>query len=91
MSSAEPRVRHSEEDAANVHESQADGQPYSEENLSSENPSAVEDDAADEIAIDGRISGVPPNYDREEPTDVEEPDNPAIDAEVQSHGRDGGA
>lgn len=92
MPSAEPTARHSEEDAnANVHESQPDGEPYSEENVEGETPSAVPgNDAADEIATDGRISGLPPNYDREEPTDVEEPDNPAVDAEVQSGEEDPG-
>jgi segregation and condensation protein B len=91
MPAAEGTRRHSEEDAANMHESQPDGEPYSEERLSSENPSAVEDDATEDVLTDGRLSGLPPNYDREEPTDVEEPDNPAIDAEVQSGERDGGA
>ncbi len=91
MPSAESAARHSEEDAtANIHESQADGEPYSEEKIEGEDPSAVAGDTADNVAIDGRLSGLPPNYSREDqPQDGA--DTPAIDAEVQSHERDGGA
>ncbi|HEY4011205.1 MAG TPA: SMC-Scp complex subunit ScpB, partial [Acidobacteriaceae bacterium] len=92
MSSATDARRHSEEDAAtNVHESQADGEPYSEENLNDEDPSAVPDGAADEVLTDGRLSGLPPNYAGEENPGGTEIDTPAIDAEVQSNERDGGA
>ncbi|HEV2578502.1 MAG TPA: SMC-Scp complex subunit ScpB [Acidobacteriaceae bacterium] len=92
MPSAEGSTRRSEEDvSANVHESQADGVPYSEENLNDETPSAVPDGAADEVLIDGRISGLPPNYDAEDQPEGDAVDSPAIDAEVQSHERDGGA
>ncbi len=92
MGSAESG-RRSEEDAtsANIHEAQADGEPYSEENLSDEGPGAVPGDVADNVAIDGRISGLPPNYGREEQSEIDGVDTPAIDAEVQSHERDGGA
>jgi len=89
MPSAEGNVRRSEEDAtANVHESQADGVPYSEENLNDESPSAVPDDVAEEIATDGRISGLPPNYNAEAPSLDENADSPALDAEVQAHEKD---
>jgi segregation and condensation protein B len=96
MRSAEGTTRHSEEDAAaNSHdaeaEPQADGEPYSEENLNDEDPSAVPDGAADEVLTDGRISGMPPNYDREDAGEGDAVDSPAIDAEVQSNQRDGGA
>jgi segregation and condensation protein B len=86
-------ARRSEEDAtiADIHEAQADGEPYSEENLSDEGPGAVPGDVADNVAIDGRLSGLPPNYDREEQAEIDGADTPAIDAEVQSHERDGGA
>jgi segregation and condensation protein B len=86
MPSAEGSIRHSEEDAsANVHESQADGVPYSDERAEGEMPSAIPgDDVADEIAIDGRISGLAPDYAREEFVEGDEPDSPALDAEVQS-------
>ncbi len=67
MPSAERVARRSEEDAsANMHESQADGVPYSEENLNDETPSAVPDGAADEVLTDGRLSGLPPNYNAED-------------------------
>lgn len=85
MPSAEGTIRRSEEDAsANVHESQADGVPYSEENLNDENPSAVPDDIAEEISTDGRISGLPPNYSAEDQPEGDAVDTPAVDAEVQS-------
>ena len=94
MPSAEARRRSEEDASANVHESQADGVPYSEENLNDETPSAVPDGAADEVLTDGRLSGLPPNYDREDTegqVEGDAVDTPAIDAEVQSHERDGGA
>ncbi len=95
MGFAENGGHRSEEDGtANMHESQADGEPYSEENLNDETPSAVPGDAADEVLIDGRLSGLPPNYDREDSegqVEGDAVDTPAIDAEVQSHERDGGA
>ena len=92
MPSAEPTHRRSEEDAtANVHESQPDGVPYSEENLNDETPSAVPDDVADEVLTDGRISGLPPNYDAEEAEAGDAVDTPAVDAEVQSREEDNGA
>ena len=53
-------------------------------NLAADDPSEFTGDAvvppADNVEIDGRISGVPPNYD--EPGD-EAMDSPALDAEIQ--------
>jgi len=37
---------------------------------------------ADEAIVDGRISGIPPNYDTDQP--IEGGDSPALDAEIQS-------
>jgi segregation and condensation protein B len=37
--------------------------------------------AADEVIVDGRLSGLPPNYDTDQPVDGE--DSPALDAEIQ--------
>jgi segregation and condensation protein B len=37
---------------------------------------------ADEVVVDGRISGLPPNYDSDQL--VEGEDSPALDAEIQS-------
>ncbi len=92
MPSAEGNIRRSEEDAsANVHESQADGTPYSEENLNDEGPSAVPDDTAEEVLTDGRLSGLPPNYAAEDAPLDEAEDSPALDAEVQSREEDNGA
>lgn len=92
MPSAEGTRRRSEEDAGtNVHESQADGEPYSEENLNDESPSAVSDGPADEVLTDGRLSGLPPNYAAEDNLLDEAEDSPALDAEVQSQEDDNGA
>jgi segregation and condensation protein B len=41
--------------------------------------------AADEVLIDGRLSGLPPNYDTE--TTPEGADSPALDAEIQREDR----
>jgi segregation and condensation protein B len=93
MPSAEGTARRrSEEDAAaNVHESQPDGEPYSEENLNEAGPSAVPDDLADEVLTDGRLSGLPPNYAVEDAPLDEAEDSPALDAEVESQEEDNGA
>ena len=76
---------------ANVHESQADGEPYSEENLNEGPPTAVPDDVADEVLTDGRISGLPPDYAVEDAPLDEAEDSPALDAEVQSQEEDDNA
>jgi segregation and condensation protein B len=39
---------------------------------------------ADEVIVDGRLSGLPPNYDTDQAVDVEPEDSPALDAQVQS-------
>jgi segregation and condensation protein B len=89
MPSAHGSSRRSEEDPmTNVHESQADGEPYSEENLNEGPPTAVPDDVADEVLTDGRISGLPPNYAVEDAPLDEAEDSPALDAEVQSREED---
>ncbi len=43
------------------------------------------DTAADEVVVDGRLSGLPPNYDTDQSTDGE--DSPAMDAQIQSDQR----
>ena len=43
------------------------------------------DTVADEVIVDGRISGLPPNYDTDQI--VEGEDSPALDAEIQSDER----
>jgi segregation and condensation protein B len=40
---------------------------------------------AEEAIVDGRVSGLPPNYDTDQPVDGE--DSPALDAEIQSDER----
>ncbi|HVG26921.1 MAG TPA: SMC-Scp complex subunit ScpB [Acidobacteriaceae bacterium] len=93
------------EQMANVHAAQADGipgttgmttardedQPYSEEHLNDDDTAGAVDDAAEETLVDGRLSGLPPSYDREDRGEGDQVDSPAIDAEVQSNERDGGA
>jgi segregation and condensation protein B len=44
--------------------------------------SQVGETVADEVVVDGRISGLPPNYDTDQI--VEGEDSPALDAEIQS-------
>ena len=77
--------RRSEDDAmTNFHQSQADGEPYSEENLDDDDDlTASVVNPADNVEIDGRISGLPPNYERDEHLQGDEVDSPALDAEVQ--------
>jgi segregation and condensation protein B len=80
----EAAPRRSEDDAmTGFHQSQADGEPYSEENVEDENPSAVPDNPADEVLTDGRLSGLPPNYAREDFVEDDAVDTPELDAEVQ--------
>jgi segregation and condensation protein B len=43
---------------------------------------SVGETVADEVIVDGRISGLPPNYDTDQAVDGE--DSPALDAEIQS-------
>jgi segregation and condensation protein B len=46
---------------------------------------SVGETVADEAIVDGRISGLPPNYDTDQAVDGE--DSPALDAEIQSDQR----
>jgi segregation and condensation protein B len=46
---------------------------------------SVGETVADEAIVDGRVSGLPPNYDTDQPADGE--DSPALDAEIQSDER----
>jgi segregation and condensation protein B len=47
--------------------------------------SSVGENVADEAIVDGRVSGLPPNYDTDQPADGE--DSPELDAEIQSDER----
>ena len=58
-------------------EPQADG----DSNGSNESE-IVGETVADEVIVDGRLSGLPPNYDTDQVVDGE--DSPALDAEIQS-------
>ena len=49
------------------------------------NTSEIGETVADEAIVDGRISGLPPNYDTDQI--VEGEDSPALDAEIQSDQR----
>jgi segregation and condensation protein B len=49
------------------------------------NSSDTRETVADEAIVDGRISGLPPNYDTDQPVDGE--DSPALDVEIQSSQR----
>jgi segregation and condensation protein B len=39
---------------------------------------------ADAVIVDGRLSGLPPNYDTDQSVDVDPADSPELDAEIQS-------
>jgi segregation and condensation protein B len=39
---------------------------------------------ADEVVVDGRISGLPPNYDTDQVDSGDDADSPALDAQIQS-------
>jgi segregation and condensation protein B len=79
-----PMATHrSEEDSAE--------RPYSEENLDDENLSASLVGPADNVEIDGRISGLPPNYAREDYVEGDATDTPELDAEVQGAEENKGA
>jgi segregation and condensation protein B len=87
-------TRRSEEDpsaVANIHESQPDGEPYSDEGLSGEDPTDSVIPPAGNVEVDGRITALPPNYDRTDYTESDEVDSPALDAEIQSGEKNGGA
>jgi segregation and condensation protein B len=46
--------------------------------------SSVGETVADEAIVDGRLSGLPPNYDTDQAVDGDVEDSPALDAEIQS-------
>ncbi len=46
---------------------------------------SIGETVADEVIVDGRVSGLPPNYDTDQVVDGE--DSPALDAEIQSDQR----
>jgi segregation and condensation protein B len=65
-------------------EPQADGSgESSEENLEQNLEQDSRESPAEEIIVDGRISGLPANYNAEQPP-ADDTDSPALDAEVQS-------
>jgi segregation and condensation protein B len=45
---------------------------------------SVGETVADEAIVDGRVSGLPPNYDTDQAVDGDVEDSPALDAEIQS-------
>jgi segregation and condensation protein B len=69
------------EPSAELHEPQADGDPGEDTNRRADDE--PEQNVADDILIDGRISGPPPTEDDEDPS--------AIEAEIQANSKTGGA
>jgi segregation and condensation protein B len=67
------------EQEKNQTEPQADGD--------SNDSRSVGETVAEEAVVDGRLSGLPPNYDTDQVVDGE--DSPALDAEIQSEQRHG--
>jgi segregation and condensation protein B len=63
-------------------EPQADGDSTDSDSGPRSNPAET---VADEAIVDGRVSGIPPNYDTDQPADGA--DSPELDAEIQSDER----
>jgi hypothetical protein len=68
------------EPSANLHAPQADGDSTDSNKRADDEP---QQNIADDVVIDGRISGPPPTYDDATPS--------SIDAEIQSNESTGGA
>jgi segregation and condensation protein B len=62
-------------------EPQADGDSSPDSNPDSNPDLSPRETLADEVIVDGRLSGLPPNYDNDQAVDGE--DSPALDAEIQ--------
>ncbi len=83
MSSHDAGRHYEEEDPANTHESQADGEPYSEENLNEGPPSPLFPTMSPTRLLHTTAAspGSPPNYAVEDAPLDEAADSPALDAE----------
>ena len=71
-----PMEHHAPETADEVEQERDETEPQADGDSSS-----VGETVADEAIVDGRLSGLPPNYDTDQSVDGE--DSPALDAEIQ--------
>jgi segregation and condensation protein B len=76
-----PMEHHAPESADEVERERGQSEPQADGD-STDPGSDLGETVADEAIVDGRLSGVAPNYDTDEP--VEGADSPALDAEIQS-------
>lgn len=81
-----PMEHHAPETSNEVEQEKDQTEPQADGDSSSLDSGPAET-VADEAIVDGRISGLPPNYDTDQP--VEGEDSPALDAEIQSDQRRG--
>jgi segregation and condensation protein B len=79
-----PMEHHAPETPNEVEQEKDQAEPQADGDSSSPDSDPAET-VADEAIVDGRISGLPPNYDTEQI--VEGEDSPALDAEIQSDQR----
>jgi segregation and condensation protein B len=79
-----PMEHHAPETAAEVEQENDQTEPQADGD-SSDVDSSPGETVADEAIVDGRVSGLPPNYETEQ--NVDGADSPALDAEIQSDER----
>jgi segregation and condensation protein B len=79
-----PMEHHAPETSNEVEQEKDQTEPQADGDSSSLDSGSAET-VADEAIVDGRISGLPPNYDTDQI--VEGEDSPALDAEIQSDQR----
>ncbi|WP_158945802.1 SMC-Scp complex subunit ScpB [Granulicella sp. S190] len=75
-----PMEHHAPESSNEVEQEKYQVEPQADGDSNEENDS--NETVADEAIVDGRLSGLPPNYDTDQV--VEGEDSPALDAEIQS-------
>jgi segregation and condensation protein B len=78
-----PMEHHAPETASDLEQEKNRTEPQADGD-SNDNES-VGETVAEEVIVDGRLSGLPPNYDTDQIVDGE--DSPALDAEIQSEQR----
>jgi len=76
-----PMEHHAPENADEVERERGQSEPQADGDSTDPYSSAGET-VAEEAIVDGRVSGLPPNYDTDQPVDGG--DSPALDAEIQS-------
>jgi segregation and condensation protein B len=83
-----PMEHHAPETSAEVERERGESEPQADGDSTDpelDRDLSVGETVADEAVVDGRVSGLPPNYDTDQPVDGE--DSPALDAEIQEDER----